>query len=103
IRTRLGSLRFTASEMEHPIRELSGGQRAKLLMLSLSLGEANVLLLDEPTRNFSPLSGPQIRGILRDFPGAIISVSHDRKYVAEVCDAVYELTETGLTRVYGEA
>ena len=102
VRTRLGSLRFTASEMEHPIRELSGGQRAKLLMLSLSLSEANVLLLDEPTRNFSPLSGPQIRGILRDFPGAIISVSHDRKYVDEVCDAVYELTETGLRRVCGD-
>lgn len=103
IRTRLGSLRFTASEMEHPIRELSGGQRAKLLMLSLSLSEANVLLLDEPTRNFSPLSGPQIREILRGFPGAIISVSHDRKYVAEVCDAVYELTETGLRRVFAES
>ncbi len=102
VRTRLGSLRFTAQEMEHPIRELSGGQRAKLLMLSLSLGGANVLLLDEPTRNFSPLSGPQIRGILRGFPGAIISVSHDRKYVAEVCDTVYELTETGLRRVFAE-
>ncbi|MBR6312087.1 MAG: ABC-F family ATP-binding cassette domain-containing protein, partial [Oscillospiraceae bacterium] len=103
VRTRLGSLRFTAQEIEHPIRELSGGQRAKLLMLSLSLGGANVLLLDEPTRNFSPLSGPQIRGILRGFPGAIISVSHDRKYVAEVCDAVYELTETGLRRVFAES
>ena len=102
VRTRLGSLRFTAAEMEHPIRELSGGQRAKLLMLSLSLSEANVLLLDEPTRNFSPLSGPQIRGILRDYPGAVISVSHDRKYVAEVCDTVYELTETGLRRVFAD-
>jgi ATPase subunit of ABC transporter with duplicated ATPase domains len=55
-----------------------------------------VLILDEPTRNFSPLSGPVIRKILKDFPGAVISISHDRKYMEEVCDKIYELTEDGL-------
>jgi len=95
-RTYLGSLRYTAEEMFRPARELSGGQKAKLLLLKLSLSETNVLLLDEPTRNFSPLSGPEIRALLRGFPGAIISVSHDRRYLAEVCDTVYRLTEDGL-------
>jgi len=57
---------------------------------------ANVLILDEPTRNFSPLSGPVIRRMLSDFPGAIISISHDRKYIEEVCDKIYELRENGL-------
>ena len=96
IRTYLGSLKYTADEMDHPIRELSGGQKAKVFLLKMSLSDANVLILDEPTRNFSPLSGPVIREILHDFPGAIISISHDRKYIDEVCDTVYELTETGL-------
>jgi ATPase subunit of ABC transporter with duplicated ATPase domains len=96
VRTYLGSLRYTAQEMSHPIRELSGGQKAKLLLLRMSLSGANVLLLDEPTRNFSPLSGPEVRNLLRSFPGAIISVSHDRKYLAEVADKVYSLTEDGL-------
>jgi ATPase subunit of ABC transporter with duplicated ATPase domains len=96
IRTYLGSLKYTADEMEHPIRELSGGQKAKVLLLKMSLSNANVLILDEPTRNFSPLSGPVIRKILKDFPGAIISISHDRKYIDEVCDKIYELTENGL-------
>ena len=96
IRTYLGSLKYTADEMDHPIGELSGGQKAKVLLLKMSLSDANVLILDEPTRNFSPLSGPVIRGILHDFPGAIISISHDRKYIDEVCDTVYELTATGL-------
>ena len=91
IRTYLGSLKYTADEMEHPIRELSGGQKAKVLLLSMSLSGANVLILDEPTRNFSPLSGPVIRKMLREFPGAIISISHDRKYIDEVCDKIYEL------------
>jgi ATPase subunit of ABC transporter with duplicated ATPase domains len=96
IRTYLGSLKYTADEMDHPIRELSGGQKAKVLLLKLSMSGANVLVLDEPTRNFSPLSGPVIRRMLRDFPGCIISVSHDRKYLAEVCDTVYRLTPHGL-------
>ena len=96
IRTYLGSLKYTADEMEHPIRELSGGQKAKVLLLKLSMSGANVLILDEPTRNFSPLSGPVIRKMLREFPGAIISVSHDRKYLSEVCDKIYRLTPEGL-------
>ena len=96
IRTYLGSLKYTADEMEHPIRELSGGQKAKVLLLKMSLSGANVLILDEPTRNFSPLSGPVIRKMLHEFPGAIISISHDRKYIDEVCDKIYELNSKGL-------
>ena len=96
IRTYLGSLKYTADEMEHPIKELSGGQKAKVLLLNMSLSGANVLILDEPTRNFSPLSGPVIRKMLREFPGAIISISHDRKYIDEVCDKIYELNSEGI-------
>lgn len=99
IRTFLGSLKYTADEMNHPIAELSGGQKAKVLLLKMSLSESNVLILDEPTRNFSPLSGPVIRRMLSEFPGAIISISHDRKYINEVCTKVYRLTETGLTPI----
>ena len=76
--------------------ELSGGQKAKVLLLKLSMSGAKVLILDEPTRNFSPLSGPVIRKMLTEFPGAVISVSHDRKYLAEVCDKIYRLTPEGL-------
>ena len=98
IRTFLGSLKFTKEEMEHPIGELSGGQKAKLFLLSICVEKANVLILDEPTRNFSPLSNPVIRKMLKEFSGAVISVSHDRKYMAEVCDTIYELSEEGCRR-----
>lgn len=100
IRTYLGSMKYTAEEMEHPIEELSGGQKAKLILLKLSMSDANVLILDEPTRNLSPLSGPVVRSALRSFPGAIISVSHDRKFMEEVCDHIYELTPDGLSEYY---
>lgn len=99
IRTFLGSMKYTRAEMDHPIRELSGGQKAKLFLLSISMCGANVLILDEPTRNFSPLSNPVIRQLLKNYDGAIISVSHDRKYISEVCDTVYELTENGLAPI----
>ena len=96
IRTYLGSMKYTAEEMDHSVRELSGGQKAKLLFLKMSMDGNNVLILDEPTRNFSPLSGPVIREMFREFNGSIISISHDRKYISEVCTKVYRLTERGL-------
>lgn len=96
IRTYLGALKYTADEMSHPISQLSGGQKAKIFLLKMSLSHADVLILDEPTRNFSPLSGPVIRQMLREFPGAIISISHDRKYMEEVCDHICRLTRQGL-------
>lgn len=95
-RTLLGSMKYKAEEMEHPAAGLSGGQRAKLLFLSMVLNGANVLVLDEPTRNFSPLSTPVIRRVLADFPGVIISVSHDRLYLEQVCTQVLELGPEGL-------
>ena len=95
-RTYLGSLRYARQEMVHPIGELSGGQKAKLILCRMALERVNVLVLDEPTRNFSPISGPRIRQALRDYRGTVISVSHDRKYLGEVCDRVYRLTGGGM-------
>lgn len=98
IRQYLGSMKFTSDEMEHSLTELSGGQRAKVFMLKMHLEGANVLLLDEPTRNFSPLSAPVVREELKNFGGAIIAVSHDRKFIQEVFDDIYLFNSTGLHR-----
>lgn len=92
----LGNLNFTREEMTGKIETLSNGSKAKLILLKLVLSKCNVLLLDEPTRNVSPLSNPVIRESLREFSGCIISVSHDRKYIKEVCDVYYTLTSSGL-------
>lgn len=94
--TYMGTMKFTTDEMQHTIGELSGGQRAKIIFLNMVLQKANVLVLDEPTRNFSPLSAPVIRKALMDFNGTIISISHDRKYLDEVADMIYVLSEDGL-------
>lgn len=89
IRSLLGMLKFTSEEMLNDISNLSGGQKAKLFLLKMFLDKSNVFLLDEPTRNLSPLSNPAIRKILKEYPGSIISVSHDRKYIEEVCDTKF--------------
>lgn len=92
----LGSMKYTTDEMSHPIRALSGGQQAKLLLLKAILDRADVLVLDEPTRNLSPLSAPAVRTLLKEFRGAILMVTHDRKLISETATRVLNLTERGL-------
>ncbi|HHT94335.1 MAG TPA: ATP-binding cassette domain-containing protein [Clostridia bacterium] len=94
----MGGMKFTADEMIGPISGLSGGQKAKLYLLKIVLDGCNVLVMDEPTRNLSPLSNPVIREQLKGFKGTIIAVSHDRKFLNEVCDKRYELTDKGFFR-----
>ena len=96
IQSHLASLNFSYPEMHHHIHSLSGGQQGKLLLLNLVLRKPNFLLLDEPTRNFSPTSQPEIRKLFANFPGGLVTVSHDRRFLKEVCTSIYRLTEHGL-------
>ncbi|MBR3116456.1 MAG: ABC-F family ATP-binding cassette domain-containing protein [Bacilli bacterium] len=98
VRSYLGNMNFTREEMTGNIKDLSNGTKAKLFLVKLVLDKCDVLVLDEPTRNVSPLSNPVIRKVLRDFNGTIISVSHDRKYLNEVIDDLYVLTKEGIKK-----
>lgn len=97
LRTHLGAFKFTREEMEHPISRLSGGQKAKLLWLRLILSDANLLLLDEPTRNLSPLSAPAVRDLICGFEGAVLAVTHDRVLIRMWPGRVLRLTRAGFT------
>ena len=96
IQSHLASLNFSYPEMHHQIHSLSGGQQGKLLLLNLVLRKPNFLLLDEPTRNFSPTSQPEIRKLFVNYPSGLVTVSHDRRFLKEVCRSIYRLTENGL-------
>ena len=91
-------MNFTSEEMLTDFSKISNGMKAKLFFLKFILQECNVLLLDEPTRNLSPLSTPIIRQVLKNYTGVIISVSHDRKYLEEVTPVLYRLTVHGLEK-----
>lgn len=95
----LGSLNFAREEMERSLKNLSGGQKAKVFFAKMNMDKAEVLILDEPTRNLSPLSQPEIIESLKDYKGAIIGVSHDRDFIKEVFDRVYELDYSGLNEI----
>lgn len=94
----LGNMKFTREEMLSKIKDLSNGTKAKLFLVKLVLDRCNVLILDEPTRNISPLSNPVVRKVLSEYNGTIISVSHDRKYINEVINSLYILTINGLLK-----
>ena len=58
------------------------------------------MLLDEPTRNISPLSNKSFISSIKEYKGVIIAVSHDRNFIYKVCDEIYELSsETGLQQI----
>ncbi len=99
VRKYLGNMKFTREEMHGKISDLSNGSIAKLFLTKFVHDKCNVLLLDEPTRNISPLSNPVIRQELNNFNGCIISITHDRKFLEAVATSIYELTCTGLKRI----
>ena len=94
----LGNMKFTKEEMTSNVKDLSNGTKAKLFLAKLVLDRCDVLILDEPTRNVSPLSNPVIRKVLKEYKGTIISVSHDRKYINEVVNTLYRLEPKGLVK-----
>ena len=98
IRTYLASLKFTKDEVTKSVSELSGGQKAKLFFARMQLMEPDILVLDEPTRNISPLSLPSISNEMKTFGGAIFFISHDRYFINHVADEIYELDESGLIK-----
>lgn len=97
--TMLSNMKFTNEEMMGDINNLSGGLKAKLLLIKLALKKSDVLLLDEPTRNLSPLSTPIIAKALNDFKGAILFVSHDRALLKRCANCIFELNSNGLTQI----
>lgn len=96
IRTYLGSLHFKPEEMNLPLNKLSGGQLTLLYFLKLVLKNPDILLLDEPTRNLSPLSIPTIYKLLDEFEGAIFCITHDQALIEYLSPKIYELDSSGL-------
>ncbi len=95
----LGALNFKGEEMEHPISKLSDGQKAKVYFAKLVKMKCNVLLLDEPTRNLSPMSQPVIHELLNSFEGCILCISHDRWLIETCFDQVLHVENQRLIKV----
>ena len=80
------------------VKDLSGGERRRLQLMRLLMGEPNVLLLDEPTNDLDIDTLTALEDLLDGWPGTLVVVSHDRYFVERVCDNVYALTGDGSIR-----
>jgi len=80
-----------AALLHKRVDELSVGQRRKLGLARIIAAQANLLLLDEPTNHLDPLSLEALEAALIDFPGAILAVSHDRRFVERVATRIWHL------------
>lgn len=92
----LGTLGFTRSEMDKPMKEISEGTKLKVLLLLLTSKDCEIILLDEPTRNISPINQDEIYSLFAGFPGSIIAITHDREFIENTFDNVYELNKNGI-------
>jgi ATP-binding cassette subfamily F protein uup len=86
---------FRGEKARTVVSELSGGERRRLALMRLLMGEPNVLLLDEPTNDLDIDTLTALEDLLDGWPGTLVVVSHDRYFVERVCDNVYALTADG--------
>jgi ATP-binding cassette subfamily F protein uup len=89
---------FRGEKARTLVRDLSGGERRRLQLMRLLMGEPNVLLLDEPTNDLDIDTLRALEDLLDGWPGTLVVVSHDRYFVERVCDDVYALTGDGGVR-----
>lgn len=90
---------FSDDERKKPIRDFSGGQQTKIAFIKLLLSKPDILLLDEPTNHLDVMTIEWLEGYLKSYPKAVVVVSHDRMFLDNVVDVVYEI-EYGTARRY---
>jgi ATPase subunit of ABC transporter with duplicated ATPase domains len=100
LRTLAGCFGFSGEDIEKPGRVLSGGEKARLVLACMLYDPPNFLVLDEPTNHLDLSTKEMMIRALKDFDGAMLLVSHDRRFLAALSNRVLELTPDG-THVYG--
>ncbi len=95
IRNALAAFLFRGDDVFKPVAQLSGGERARLLLLKLMLARDNLLLLDEPTNHLDIGSCEALEEALSGYDGTIFIVSHDRYFINRMADHIIRLTEDG--------
>jgi len=91
----LSGLGFTPDEYQAPLRRLSGGERTRALLARLLLSEPDLLILDEPTNHLDIAAVEWLEGYLKQWKGATLIVSHDRYFLDQVVDTIWEMTRSG--------
>ena len=101
VRSALAVFLFKGDDVYKPVSGLSGGERARVLLLKLMLSKANFLLLDEPTNHLDIGSCEALENALSDYDGTLFVVSHDRYLINKLADKVYVLSQNGAALYHG--
>ena len=102
LRGLLGSFLFSGEDVDKKVKVLSGGEKARLALCKLLLHPYNVLILDEPTNHLDLKSKGVLKEALQSFDGSLVVVSHDRDFLSDMTQLVYEVTPTGLKQYIGD-
>ena len=92
IRQTLAGLGFAPDDLRRPLGQLSGGQRTRALLAKLLLAEPDLLVLDEPTNHLDIAAVEWLENYLREWKGALLIVSHDRYFLDQAAETVWEMT-----------
>ena len=101
IRAALGQFQFSGNQVTTKLSKLSGGERARVALLKLLLEENNLLLMDEPTNHLDMDSKDTLEEALKSYEGSLITVSHDRWFLDQVVNRIWELQDGVVTVYYG--
>ncbi|MBL7544475.1 MAG: ABC-F family ATP-binding cassette domain-containing protein [Bdellovibrionaceae bacterium] len=97
IRTLLGAFKFSGEEAEKKISVLSGGEKSRVVLACILARPVNLLILDEPTNHLDIVSRQVLLDAVKNFPGTVIIVSHDRYFLREITTRVFELDKNKLS------
>ncbi len=101
IRNALAAFLFKGDDVFKLMKELSGGERARIALLKLMLGGHNLLLLDEPTNHLDAFSREELENTLINYSGTMFIVSHDRYFINKLSSRILELSADGITEYLG--
>jgi ATP-binding cassette subfamily F protein 3 len=102
LRTILGSFMFSGEDVDKKIKVLSGGERARVALACLTLHPVNLLILDEPTNHLDMISKDVLKSALLNYDGALIVVSHDRSFLADLTRRTLEFRDHKLHNHLGD-
>ena len=92
---------FTEQDKNKKISEFSGGQKTKIAFLKLLLSKPDILLLDEPTNHLDIDTIEWLESYLKNYPKAVVIVSHDRMFLDKIVNKVYEIEYASITEYKG--
>ena len=88
VRSSLGAFMFTQDEVFKTVDMLSGGEKVRLALCKIFKTKPNFLLLDEPTNHMDIVGKETLESMLKDFPGSVLFVSHDRYFIKQIAEAL---------------